>query len=543
LRVSKFILLLFILTISGAQSFAADDEWVLDSSGRSISIPSHVGKKVTFRVMRPVVGQSLTLYYENRPLSTAIDGIKALPTGKEVFASCTAPPETDMCVTIPVVKKDALFYYVVADRTGITAMPADPATRDNEKAVVAERAAVVRGLSDAIKAYAGMDSQPAADALGALIKRLEPAESDLREASKNLARATADYNKKDKEYKDNLPYASSSAVLRIGVIPTANLPHNKPVYYNFVESENLEQPFRLERLGNFPVFTVHDNLYLIVVNHRRDKDPSDFVLSFGTEKASLVDIAPVRPTIDPSKVFKDAPPKATGPDFDYAYLDHVLPFANKLPGETIPIVTVSSYAKLVTTNKEEDISGEVTTTVITETKTAKLLESERWPQVHSLFHFNISTGIVWTALRDPSYSRVLHELAKPQMGSTEAVPAKYVTSFDRGSPRALPILAFAAYLIPQDVQVLWRPKDLLPAPTVAFSLQNPGDDFFLGLSSEIRRNVQLLYGYHYGRVTTSGPTGADDPTSSAAPVTTSRFKGNAFVGLTFNVNFIKDLFK
>jgi hypothetical protein len=98
-------------------------------------------------------------------------------------------------------------------------------------------------------------------------------------------------------------------------------------------------------------------------------------------------------------------------------------------------------------------------------------------------------------------------------------------------------------LFPRDIQVPWHKGDLVPAPTVGFSLKSPADDFFFGASSEFRRNVQVVYGYHFGRITQQGPVGVDDPTSSTAPSTIKHFHGSFFVGLTFNLNFIKDLYK
>jgi len=230
-------------------------------------------------------------------------------------------------------------------------------------------------------------------------------------------------------------------------------------------------------------------------------------------------------------------------DFDDAFVDRVLPFANKLPGETKLTVTVSSYAQVVTANKEETTSSGTTVTLTKETKTVKLLDGEKWPQIHSLFYFNLSTGVVASWLRDPAFSRVLSDVAVPAQGNAAAVPAKYKTAEDRGSARAMPVLAFSGYFRGMDVQVPWRWADLTPAPTVAFSYTTPADDFFFGASSEIRRNVQLVYGYHLGKVTHLGPQGVDDPTSSTAPNTIKRFQGNVFVGLSFNVNFIKGLFK
>jgi hypothetical protein len=111
----------------------------------------------------------------------------------------------------------------------------------------------------------------------------------------------------------------------------------------------------------------------------------------------------------------------------------------------------------------------------------------------------------------------------------------------------MPILAFSAYLSPKDVQVPFTNRERFSyrnlAPTVGFSLKSPADDFYFGLTSELVRNVHVIYGYHYGNINALGAQGADDPHSNAAPTTVKRFQGNVFLGLTFNINFIPSLFK
>ena len=106
------------------------------------------------------------------------------------------------------------------------------------------------------------------------------------------------------------------------------------------------------------------------------------------------------------------------------------------------------------------------------------------------------------------------------------------------------MLFFTAYLFhPIDAEVPFERMDLLPQPSVGFSLTSPSGDLFIGGSSEFfKRNVQLVYGYHYGQTTHLVPGQIDHPLSKDAPQTTKRFDGGAFVGLTFNIDFIKGLF-
>jgi hypothetical protein len=57
------------------------------------------------------------------------------------------------------------------------------------------------------------------------------------------------------------------------------------------------------------------------------------------------------------------------------------------------------------------------------------------------------------------------------------------------------------------------------------------------------RNVQLVYGAHLGRVPKLGANGSQNPTDSTAPQTTTSLHVGPFVGLTFNLDFLKGLFK
>ena len=93
-----------------------------------------------------------------------------------------------------------------------------------------------------------------------------------------------------------------------------------------------------------------------------------------------------------------------------------------------------------------------------------------------------------------------------------------------------------------DAESKWRRRDLWPGITLGFSLTTPADSFYFGGSSEIRRNVQLVYGLNYAKVTTLAPTNFVDPADSTAPKTVNKFGKGAFVGFTFNIDFIKGLF-
>jgi hypothetical protein len=110
----------------------------------------------------------------------------------------------------------------------------------------------------------------------------------------------------------------------------------------------------------------------------------------------------------------------------------------------------------------------------------------------------------------------------------------------------MPTLMFSRYWQKRDTQTKrgswWW---VVPVPTAGLSLSSPTTDFFMGGSSEFPflRNVQLVYGFHLARVPSLGANSFQNPTDSTAPPTTTSLQKGEFVGLTFNIDFIKGLFK
>jgi hypothetical protein len=156
------------------------------------------------------------------------------------------------------------------------------------------------------------------------------------------------------------------------------------------------------------------------------------------------------------------------------------------------------------------------------------------PQIHQLYHFNVATGVAASTLRNPTFVRVQHSAAPDPT---------YVTLKDEGPQSFAPVLLFTAYLKPLDAERRWSVEELwTPGISVGFSLSSPATSFYLGLSSEVVRNVQVAYGVNFARVTKLGLTDFVDPTSNVAPATVQRFGHGYFIGVTFNIDFIKGLF-
>ena len=204
-----------------------------------------------------------------------------------------------------------------------------------------------------------------------------------------------------------------------------------------------------------------------------------------------------------------------------------VPWPSRLAGDTVAEVTIKMlYLPPGSGAKETVIS---------------LLDMS-YPQVHSLSHYNVATGVVGSTVENPSFFRVQTSAASGTPGSPGFTPAQFKTIKNGGDPEVAPVLMFTIYVPPFDAERAWRAKDLIPQPSFGFSLSSPSTDFFFGASSEIRRNIQFVAGLHVGKVTTLVQPAFDDPTSSTAPQTQQSFAKGAFFGLTFNIDFIKGLF-
>jgi len=193
-----------------------------------------------------------------------------------------------------------------------------------------------------------------------------------------------------------------------------------------------------------------------------------------------------------------------------------------------------------------------------DTKQISLAVPEPYPPVHKLYSFNITTGVVYSTLRNPTWSRV--ESAPPSgctsASSSSCASPELYTTVENPAPRPIePALFFTAYVFgssdapkkwhifgPFDGERKWHWSDLIPQPSVGFSLTSPSTDFFAGGSTEVVRYVQIVYGVHRGKVNYLAPTITNDPTSSAAPTTLTRFQTGFFFGITCNVPFVKSAF-
>jgi hypothetical protein len=154
------------------------------------------------------------------------------------------------------------------------------------------------------------------------------------------------------------------------------------------------------------------------------------------------------------------------------------------------------------------------------------------PQSHSRSYYNISSGVVVSSIRNKSFGFA----TQPGSSTNSGMPVQTSSNL-----LVDPVLMFTVYIIPIDAERHWQPKDLYPGVSFGLSLSSPSSNFYFGGSSEILRNLQLVYGFNVAKVTKLAE--GTVPTSSTSPATVQRYAKGGYIGLTFNLSgFIQGLF-
>jgi len=202
------------------------------------------------------------------------------------------------------------------------------------------------------------------------------------------------------------------------------------------------------------------------------------------------------------------------------------------------------------------------------------------PQVHSLSYFNIASGVVVSFTRPPTFGYIPAASVKdlpsnlvptpgpvattnlgidPRTGcSINTTPNKNGTTpvyycpgkVGRNAYPVDPVLGLTIYYPPVDAETPfhWTRQNLIPGASLAFSLANPTNNFYVGGSNEfLVRNVQIFYGLallktpvEVGAPTTQPVWGGAG--TAPAVMTKSGFQKGFFLGFTFNLSsFIQSL--
>jgi hypothetical protein len=164
------------------------------------------------------------------------------------------------------------------------------------------------------------------------------------------------------------------------------------------------------------------------------------------------------------------------------------------------------------------------------------------PQSHTLYYFNVSSGVGYGNVRSENFSFQVPARAATCGTSTATAtipPCKAVAT--NGTPTVDPLVLFTGYVQPMDSESPYSFKrDFLRWPGLSFglSLASPTSNFYVGFSSEFpTRNIQLVYGVLFSKVARLAPTNSQPPgTPGGAPNTVQTFKEGFFVGFTYNIS-------
>lgn len=324
----------------------------------------------------------------------------------------------------------------------------------------------------------------------------------------------------------------------------------RAVYYSFElgpRGTDAARPFTLRRLGEPPVLYRGDQAWVTIVNRQLAAHPAPFTIAVEVAAGTPINSTPVRPTFDIKLQAGRDEPRYNSTE---AYVDYVIPIGRTLAGDEILKVTLSTYLRHRTsdtriTKTETGASTEKGTGTVTEQQEDKsevvdLIAKDQWPQVRPLYVYNLAAGVFGSRLSNPSFVKVLSVANDP---TTDANETRYRIETRNPGDRVMPTVAFSWAYVPVDTQrgLSWR--DLLPRPTLAFSLTSPADDMFGGISLEIVRNTHVFVGVHYGKVKRIVPRADVGEDSVETPPLTDEKRDTALaLGLSFNIGFIKELF-
>jgi hypothetical protein len=549
-------LLTFIwaLTVHVAGAPAATQTFTIGPTGELLSHPPRLTLRDTFqiRIGKPVNADNPSLWLAYRYADEILQPSGAVDwTDKFVVfncekdeAYCTAQSSPDLKPT-----QAQMLLYTVFGRWNTSTPPPDiekleaalSLAEKNLKSTddrISSTNRQISDLTDQIKQFQGMSTADAASAVRILQGRIEALRNELAEEKAKRSNDQGTVDKAARERDEGRQ--NSCRVLRAGASIIGE--HRKVINYRLVRDANPAMPVRLERLGDYPELRQDDEIWIDITNVRKGTPPEWFDVTANQTVESPPNIAPVRPSSEWKALTEEkkeiCKPIVYNPSVDVIQILGVRPKPNG-----VIKLTISAYLTTEVSNKVTTADDQPKSERVLQIGMVKLIDGVELPQIHALYPYNIATGILVSFLRDPTFSKNRTKAAVLDDAGKVKAPAEYEVVTDKGEPRPMPTLFFTWYIKPFDAQRKWAAGDLIPRPSLGFSLTSPAENVFIGGASEITRNVQLVAGWHYGKVTYRGPIPVDETTTDTAPATVKRFSSGAYIGLTFNISFIKSLFE
>jgi hypothetical protein len=146
-------------------------------------------------------------------------------------------------------------------------------------------------------------------------------------------------------------------------------------------------------------------------------------------------------------------------------------------------------------------------------------------QVHPKYYFNLSTGLVVSSIHSRTF------------GWETNAPGFYSPIQTASNPIVDPALFLTVYWpgLPMDAESPWSKKNTIPAPTIGMSFTSPTSNFYIGLSSEVRRNIQIVFGASTAEPQRLSSTSVS-ATNTGTPPTSQKFTMGGFVGFSLNIS-------
>jgi len=307
-------------------------------------------------------------------------------------------------------------------------------------------------------------------------------------------------------------------------------PHAKAVNYDLAD-RGVEDVVTLSPIGPYPTLRFGERLFVALLNLVQARYPYPFSLQVTAQAGAVINLAPVRPVFEPGALHAGEAvheKKSEGKVHlgEPLYRDLFLP----VEGTFAP----NDFAEATLVTERLDKEGQ--------REEVKLLDKAKLPTFRALYRFNFNSGVVSSGLREPAFQKV--KITDDDPKTSDENEARYRIDEVKGQRRVIPMFGFTVYLLPVDIQgpVTWRER--LPNPTVGFGFTHPTDDAFVGFSHELVRNLQLFWGWHFGKVTESALRNeVSEERDATAPVTREK-RDRAFVwGVTLNVNVVTKIFK
>jgi hypothetical protein len=393
-------------------------------------------------------------------------------------------------------------------------------TAAQQRTVQAGEAAITAAQGDLEKAQAALEASKEANRV-----------SDLR-----------------RQLNDNINRVQAANVLTLRRVGLLVLQRNASVVYYRTTVGSRERAIALERISPVPVTTTQQELFAVIVNRQLANFPEPFALTYNTTVREPENPTPVRPVF-PAKAEAGLAERFTGSET--AYTDFVMPFGRRFPANTVLTVSIGTYMRVISKDEVSTVTNSTpgqneapSRTTTTETRTGQrvaLLSNEEYPQVRGLYWFNFTAGVNGSWLRNPSFARIKTTLDDPV---TQEDETRYATEKVEGDVKAIPVFGLTVYTRPVDIQapVGWYER-LVPAPTIGFAFENPHENVFIGAAHEASRNLQIWWGFHFGKINRLQKTNAvEDPKNNAAPVVEKRFSAAPYAGISFNLNVIRTIF-